>query len=172
MIFPEYRLVTLTRATILLRFRRDYDRMCREFFCSGALIMTDTITRVVTWSAPIERVWQMLTEPDYLVHWMCSAVAPFRLVPGELIWFTWDDDRFRARIVAVEPPRLFVWEWYPGSGEDLAKSLEDQGPLTTVTFALDEVEGGTRLTLTETGFAALSPDRQRRSVEVHDPTRT
>lgn len=123
--------------------------------------LQDSITRIVTYPHPIDRVWDAITNPGHLAHWMCSTVEPFTLEPGEVIHFAWDNERYRARITLVEPPATLAWRWRPGSGEDSTRSLEEQGPLTTVTFHLESVPGGTRLTLTETGFTALSEARNR-----------
>ena len=46
-----------------------------------------------------------------------------------------------------------------GMGENPKIPLEDQGPLTLVEFNLTEVDGGTRLNVHESGFAALSEER-------------
>lgn len=128
------------------------------------MTMIDTITRTVTYPVPIERVWDVLTSPDYLVRWMCSSIGPFQVEPGEIIHFAWESEPFRARITQVEPPVLFAWEWYPGAGEDVSIPLDDQGPLTTVTFRLEAVDAGTCLTVTETGFAALTDARNAQAL--------
>lgn len=123
--------------------------------------LQDTITRVVTYPHPIDRVWDAITAPGHLAHWMCTSVEPFTLQPGETIHFTWESERYRVLLTQVDPPATLAWRWRPGSGEDGARPLEEQEPLTTVTFRLEAVPGGTRLTLTETGFAALSEARNQ-----------
>jgi uncharacterized protein YndB with AHSA1/START domain len=51
----------------------------------------------------------------------------------------------------IEPPRLFSWRWIPGADQPEGEST------TLVEFRLEETEdGGTLLTITESGFDRLS----------------
>jgi uncharacterized protein YndB with AHSA1/START domain len=121
----------------------------------------DRIERVVVLPVARNRVWAAISEPDQISRWFGSAVeVEFRA--GAIGAFIWEKERARIRIVAIEPPRRFAYQWYPGSGEDLSLPFDEQ-PLTLVEFQLDEMPDGTRLTLIESGFAALSPDHYRRS---------
>lgn len=127
--------------------------------------LQDTITRTVTYSHPIERVWDAITAPENLAQWMCTRVEPYTLTPGELLRMSWNDEHFQdARIVTIDPPHVFAWEWRPGGGFDPTRPLDDQGPLTLVTFTLESVGTGTRVTLLESGFSALSEDRHIQSL--------
>ena len=48
--------------------------------------------------------------------------------------------------VAVERPARFAFRWEPGGANE-------GGPTTLVEFRLEEIQGGTRLTLVESGFS-------------------
>jgi uncharacterized protein YndB with AHSA1/START domain len=97
---------------------------------------------------------------------MCTKVKPFALEPGAMLQMSWNDEQsWEARILTVNPPHTFAWEWRPGGGYDTSKTLDEQGPLTLVTFTLKEVDGGTELTVHESGFAALSAERHAQSIE-------
>ncbi len=63
---------------------------------------------------------------------------------------------WEARIVAMEAPRRLSYQWPPFS-DDPAVDCSGQ-PWTTVEFRLEPTAGGTRLTVVETGFEALSED--------------
>jgi uncharacterized protein YndB with AHSA1/START domain len=66
--------------------------------------------------------------------------------------------RFRVRFTEMTAPRRFVWEWHPGEVDpNLDYSRE---PRTTVTFTLEPSEHGTRLSVSETGFDAISLTRR------------
>jgi uncharacterized protein YndB with AHSA1/START domain len=54
----------------------------------------------------IERVWRAVTEPAELARWF---VAEAHWVPEQGETFEAAGDS--GRITAVEPPRLFAWEW-------------------------------------------------------------
>ena len=60
-------------------------------------------------------------------------------------WKDWGPDRYsleaKGKVVAVERPRRFVFQWGLASGNP-----------TTITFDLEPAHGGTILTITETGY--------------------
>jgi len=60
-------------------------------------------------------------------------------------------DRYRCRVLALEPERRMVWSW-------VLAGREQEGE-TTVAMVLEPVAGGTRLTLRHSG------DRDRDTVE-------
>lgn len=122
--------------------------------------MQDRIERVVTLPVSIDRAWRAITDPSELARWFCQALEG-DLHPGGYAQFRWEDEISRIIVTVVEPPRRFAYRWNPGAGEDHSVPIDDL-PLTLVEFNLDEVEGGTRLTLIESGFASL-PDSVRES---------
>ena len=72
----------------------------------------------------------------------------------------------RAPVERVEPMSLFSFRWHPFAIErGVDYSAE---PMTLVTFALEEVAGGTRLTITESGFDALPLARRAKAFAAND----
>lgn len=66
----------------------------------------------------------------------------------------------------VEPERLFSYRWHPYAidpGVDYSKE-----PTTLVEFQLLEVSNGTRLTLVESGFDSLPPERRAEAFRMDD----
>jgi uncharacterized protein YndB with AHSA1/START domain len=53
-------------------------------------------------------------------------------------------------IEKMEPERLFSWRWHPGEIDPKRDYSKD--PTTLVVFTLEEAEGGTLLTVVESGF--------------------
>ena len=120
------------------------------------MTIQDRIERVLSLPVPRERVWRAITDPVEIKRWFrCEATIDLR--PGGDLIFTWDNETARCRVEAVEPPRRFAYRWHPGSEQHMEAPLADL-PLTLVEFILDEEPGGTRLTLVETGFAAMPSD--------------
>ncbi|MGW0522238.1 SRPBCC family protein [Crossiella sp. NPDC003009] len=117
----------------------------------------DRIERQIHIAAPPERVWSVLTEAEHIAQWF-GQTAQVDLRPGGAASFGWTKHgTSQATIVAVEPPRFFSYRW----------NLVDDGPAedgktSLVEFTLVEQDGGTSLTVVETGFQSLavSPDRQ------------
>ena len=120
----------------------------------------DRIEKEIVISAPVERVWAVLTEPELVTGWF-SGGSPARidLRPGGIMWLDHGAaGTFPARIERVEPPRFFSYRWasaYPGEEAT-------DGNSTLVEFTLQPEGGGTRLRLAETGFASLviPPERE------------
>jgi uncharacterized protein YndB with AHSA1/START domain len=114
------------------------------------MTVQDTIERQMTFELPREVVWEAITDPDQLGRWF-GTHAELDLRPGGEGVFTWEelDVSTRVTVEAVEPPARFAYRWKPsGAG--------DGGPTTLVEFRLEEIAGGTRLTLVESGFAQLA----------------
>jgi uncharacterized protein YndB with AHSA1/START domain len=116
----------------------------------------DELRREIVIRAERERVWAAVTDPALLVRWFPTVSAEIDLRPGGEMRFVWDGNVDEAVIEVVEPPSRFVFRWRPSGGAR---------PYTTVTITLDEVGGGTRLVLTESGFSALPDQIHEQSFE-------
>lgn len=69
-------------------------------------------------------------------------------------------------VVTVEPERVLAFRWHPYAADpDLDYSAE---PMTLVTFSLAEVDGGTEVTVTESGFELLPPSRKAEAFPAND----
>jgi uncharacterized protein YndB with AHSA1/START domain len=108
-------------------------------------------------------VWRAISDPKEFGAWFGVDLENTEFVPGteargrvtnegyeHIVW--------RARVDRVEPPHLLAFRWHP-HGIDAAVDYE-QEPTTLVQFELREVEGGTLLTLVESGFDKLPESRR------------
>jgi uncharacterized protein YndB with AHSA1/START domain len=121
----------------------------------------DTIEREVLIEAPVERVWDLVTEAEHLGRWFADAGAEVDLRPGGAMALHWSEHgTARGRIEAVEPTRLFAFRWAPFKDPGGAQPTEDNS--TRVEFTLSTEGDGTRLRVVESGFEALGcSDEQR-----------
>jgi len=65
-------------------------------------------------------------------------------------------------IAEIEPEERFSWRWHPGANlenDDLTSE-----PQTLVVFQLADENGGTRVTVTETGFDQLFEHRRAQAL--------
>jgi hypothetical protein len=69
-------------------------------------------------------------------------------------------------IERMEPERLFSWRWHPGAAEP-GETFSDE-PSTLVIFELQEVPGGTLLTVVESGFDQIPLARRAKAFREND----
>jgi len=124
-----------------------------------------SIDRAIEIAAPPERVFRALTTREELSSWFQVAIEG-DLAVGAEVWMTsthpeHGGQRFPVRIVEMTPPRRVVWAWHPG---EVDPSIDyAAAPRTTVTFTLEPVGQGTRLSLSETGFDAIDLGRRAKA---------
>ncbi len=113
----------------------------------------NAITRTLDLAHPQARVWAALTTLDGLTSWFGSHaegdVAPGRDV--RMRWEQYDNAEVNLEIKRVDPMSLFAFGWTV-NGAPIGDPRR-----TYVEFALEPTATGTRLTVTESGFAQL-PD--------------
>ena len=118
--------------------------------------MTDRIERSIDVAAPIARVWRALTDHEQFGTWFRVALdGPFRVgedTTGAMTYPGHEGTPWRSTTVIMDAPHRFSFRWPHGDAED--------APETLVEFSLAEVDGGTLLTVVESGFDALPPDRR------------
>ena len=122
----------------------------------------DTIAREVVVKAPIERVWALLIDPQHLARWYPGA----RLAPWVGATATFDCGAaapYYGVVEQVDPPHRLAWRWCLAAGVPVG-----QGPTTRVEIALSPAGVDTRVRLTESGFAALSPEERARCQPGND----
>src|SRR5262245_32626700 len=120
------------------------------------------IDRTIEINAPPERVFRALTTAAELSAWFQVTIEG-ELAPGKDVWMTsvhpgHAGQRFNVRIVEMTAPRTVAWQWHPGA-VDAAVDYSKE-PRTTVRFTLEPTDGGTRLTVSETGFDAITLPRR------------
>jgi uncharacterized protein YndB with AHSA1/START domain len=113
------------------------------------------VERTIWIGVPRERVWQAITNSEQLQQWWGDYWEITALQVGATVKFGEPDDFMLASIQVLDAPRQFTILWPP---QPQYHSIE-----MTTTFMLEEENGGTRVTVTETGFEALPDDiRQQR----------
>jgi uncharacterized protein YndB with AHSA1/START domain len=128
------------------------------------------IDRTIEIDAPPDRVWRALTNAEELSAWFQVSIDG-DIAPGSDVWMTsvhpdHAGQRFRVRFTEMTPPRRFVWEWHPGAVDPNVDYAHE--PRTTVTFTLEPSGRGTRLSVSETGFDAVSLARRAKVYTDND----
>lgn len=97
-------------------------------------------------AAPIEEVWAEITRLDGKQRAMMDAVLDSTLDPGGPLYYRSPDGKrvfVVGRVVEVDPPRLLY--------HTLRLTMRDN-PWTAVSWQLEEVDGGTRVMLRNSGW--------------------
>jgi uncharacterized protein YndB with AHSA1/START domain len=124
---------------------------------------TDRIERKVLLKASRARVWRALSNAEEFGSWFGvrlkdQSFAPGQRTHGQVTHPGYEHLVFEVWIERVEPERLLSWRWHPAPLEkDVDYASE---PTTQVTFKLEDAQGGTLLSVVESGFDAVPPDRR------------
>lgn len=123
--------------------------------------MSNHITRQIQIDAKPQRVWDALTDANEFGSWFRVAFdGPFvvgETTTGKMTYPGHEGVPWTSVTEAMDPPHRFAFRW-----PDLAEG-ESVSPDThwlTVSFTLEPTDGGTLVTLTETGFDAVPEERR------------
>lgn len=113
----------------------------------------DTIQREIVLRAPKQRVFEAIADPTKIINWFPDGVEG-NLKQGERSVFDFGDfGKVAILVVASDPHDYFAYRWVPSVGASEEDPLKQAN--TLVEFRLEDVAEGTRLKLTESGFASL-----------------
>jgi uncharacterized protein YndB with AHSA1/START domain len=131
---------------------------------------TDRIEKRVFLKAPRSRVWRAIATAEEFGTWfgvkLEGAFAPGARVSGRITIPGYEHVIMEITIERVDPERLFSYHWHPYAVEP---GVDYSGePTTLVEFRLDEVAGGTELTVIESGFDRIPASRRAEAFRMND----
>jgi uncharacterized protein YndB with AHSA1/START domain len=117
--------------------------------------LTDRIERKVLIKAPRARVWRALSDAAEFGDWFGvnfkgKAFVAGKHVQGKVTYPGFEHLDMDVLIERIVPEQLLSWRWHPAAID--AKVDYSQEPTTLVVFELQEVDGGTMLTVVESGL--------------------
>jgi len=111
-----------------------------------------TVRRTIRIAAAVEKVWSAVTEPAHISEWF-GRVALDGSGAGAAGTITWDGvPPIPLRVEAIEPHRMVAYRWGNDGSSGERPAAVDPDHSTVFTFTLEPVDGGTQLTVVETGF--------------------
>ena len=137
---------------------------------------TDRIEKKVLLRASRERVWRAISDSKQFGSWFgVEFKGPFvagTRVTGKIVPTTVDAEVARSQkpyegivfefsVDRIEPMRLFSFRWHPSAVNPAIDYSKE--PTTLVAFELEEVSGGTMLTVTESGFDRIPLERRAKA---------
>ena len=131
--------------------------------------MTDRIEKSVEVEAPIERVWRAISDHREFGSWFRVRIdQPFATgeeSTGQMTYPGFEHYPWRARVVAMEEPHLFAYEWPHTDGSE---KVREDWTWTRVEFRLEKIATGTRVTVTEYGFDQLPAERRAEAYRLNE----
>jgi uncharacterized protein YndB with AHSA1/START domain len=109
------------------------------------------IERSIFIRAPRARVWRAIADVEEFAAWF-QVKAEGTLTPGTRVRMTttipgYEGITFFVEVQQIELERRLSWRWHPG-----AEQVAEDDPTTLVEFTLADEDGGTRVTVVESGF--------------------
>ncbi len=133
----------------------------------------DKIEKKIVLKASRERVWRAISDARNFGVWFgVDFDGPFvagqklagRIVPTQVdpevakMQEPYKGTPFEIVVETILPMERFAFRWHPFAADrDMDYSKE---PMTLVTFLLEDATDGVLLTITESGFEKLSPERR------------
>jgi len=132
--------------------------------------MNDRIEKHIELKAPVARVWRALTDHREFGQWfrvkLDGPFQPGRVSRGQITYPGYEHVKWQVTVEQMEPERLFSFRWHPYA-VDAAIDYSTE-PTTLVEFRLEATAGGTRLSLTESGFAAIPKQRRFEAYRMNE----
>ncbi len=131
---------------------------------------TDRIEKEIVLRAPLSRVWRALASAEEFGAWfgvkLEGAFAPGARVHGQVTLPDHGPVTIEMAIERMDPESRMSYRWHPyavESGVDYSSE-----PTTLVEFQLEEVAGGTQLTVVESGFDRIPAARRAEAFHMND----
>jgi len=142
---------------------------------------TDRIEKTVQLRAPLARVWRAISDAKEFGTWFGVELdGPFvagarlagRIVPTKVdpevakAQQPYAGRAFEISVDRIEPMRLLSFRWHPFAIDP--KMDYSSEPTTLVAFQLEEVGGGTKLVITESGFDRIPLERRAKAFTANE----
>jgi uncharacterized protein YndB with AHSA1/START domain len=131
---------------------------------------TDRIEKQVLLKAPRARVWRALTDVQEFGSWfrvnMETGFSPGAVARGRIAHPGYEHLVLEVTVERMEPESLLSWRWHPAA-VDPAVDYSNE-PTTLVTFTLEDAPEGTRLTVVESGFDRIPPERRAEAFRMNE----
>jgi uncharacterized protein YndB with AHSA1/START domain len=118
---------------------------------------TDRIEKQLELKAPRSRVWRALTSAEEFGAWFEAKLegkfAPGATLLGNVTHPGYEHVRMELSVERMEPEHFFSFRWHPYAIDPKVDYSTE--PTTLVEFQLEEVPGGTRLRVSESGFDSI-----------------
>jgi uncharacterized protein YndB with AHSA1/START domain len=120
-----------------------------------SVVSTDRIEKQILLRAPRSRVWRALTDLGQFQQWFGAKLdtpfAPGARSRGHSTAKGYEHIQMDIEVERMEPEHTLTYRWLPYA----------------VDAKREEVDGGTRLTVVESGFSLVPADRRDEAFKMH-----
>lgn len=133
--------------------------------------MSDRIEKQIFIKGTRERVFRALSEKSEFAKWFgvdfpAGTFHAGENVRGQITIPAYTHVAMDIEIVEVVPPERLSYRWHPYAVD--TKVDYSSEPMTLVTFTLVEADGGTQLTVVESGFDQIPLHRRAEAFKMND----
>lgn len=130
---------------------------------------SDRIERKILLKAPRSQVWRVIAHAEQFGKWFGVALDGKRFVAGEwtqgqVTYLGYEHVLWNVLVERVEPERLFSFRWHPYAVEPGFDYSQE--PTTLVKFELEDMENGTLLKVSESGFDHIPQTRRLKAFRM------
>ena len=131
---------------------------------------TDRIEKKTVLRAPRSRVWRALINPEEFGTWfgvrLDGEFTEGQPMVGKITIPKYEHLTMEMLIVRIEPEHYFAYRWHPYAIDPSVDYSSE--PTTLVEFRLEDAEGGTLLSVTESGFDQIPEARRAEAFRMND----
>src|SRR5918996_1653159 len=131
---------------------------------------TDRIEKSLGLRASRPRVWRAITTAEEFGAWfrvnLEGEFAEGATIRGRITHPGYEHVTVDMLVERIEPERYFSYRWHPYAVEPGVDYSAE--PTTLVEFILEEAEGGTVVTIVESGFDRIPPARRSEAFRMND----
>ena len=117
---------------------------------------TFTVRRSIRIAAAVSKVWEAVTVPEHISRWFDHTELDGEGVGATGTLTPPGRGSIPLRVEAIDPQRMVAYRWNNDDAAGPAPDVFDATRSTVFTFTLEPAEGGTLLTVVETGFEVTS----------------
>jgi len=130
---------------------------------------TDRIEKKIVLRAPRSRVWHAIADAEAFGQWFLVKLegpfTPGATIRGKITHPGFEHLTMELQVDKIEPEKYFSYRWHPYAVDPAVDYSTE--PMTLVEFRLEDAEGGTALSIVESGFDAIPAARREQAFRMN-----
>jgi uncharacterized protein YndB with AHSA1/START domain len=135
-----------------------------------AMTETDRIEKKVVLRAPCARVWRAIANAEEFGTWfgvkLEGTFIEGATIRGKIAYPGYEHLTMEMQIERIELEKYFAYRWHPYAVDPAVDYSPE--PTTLVEFRLEEADGGTLLTIVESGFDQIPLARRAEAFRMNE----